>query len=238
MKQKNKSLPLFVALFILLVSSAFAAEVEQDVTDALNYDSQAPVIVILKDVPGKTETARVLGDLMLAEKSMEDNAGTPSLLSDTLRVDYDFDVEKKFSTIAGFSGIITEEGLEKLENDPRVESIFLDKIFHVSLDTSIAQVNANDVWNFSVGGYNITGKGETVCILDTGIDTDHPAFQDKIKSQYCYCSGCCPGGGSENTSAEDDHGHGTHVAGIAAGNLTTYTGMAKDAGIYAIKVCN
>ncbi|MDO8656838.1 MAG: S8 family serine peptidase, partial [Nanoarchaeota archaeon] len=238
MKQKNQYLVLFVALFLLVISSTLAVEVEQEVIEALQQDSETSVIVILKDVPGKTETTKVLDDLILSEKSTQDNTGTPSLLSDTPLTDYDFDLEKKFSSIPGFSGIITEEGLEKLENDPRVESIFLDKIFHISLDTSAALINANDVWNFSVGGYNITGKGETVCILDTGIDTDHPAFQDKIKSQYCYCSGCCPGGGSQNNSAEDDHGHGTHVAGIAAGNLTTYTGIAKDAGIYAIKVCN
>ncbi len=207
----------YLTLFLLVLSSALAVEVEQEVIDALHQDSQASVIVILKDVPGKAETVGIL----------KNN-------------DEDIEVERRYSSIPGFSGTITAEGLERLDDDPRVESIFLDKVLHITLDSSVPQVNAPAVWNFSVGGYTITGKGETVCVLDTGIDTDHPAFQDKIKSQYCYCSGCCPGGGSENSSAEDDHnpGHGTHVAGIAAGNLTTYTGVAKDAGIYAIKVCD
>ncbi|MBR9683637.1 S8 family serine peptidase, partial [Candidatus Woesearchaeota archaeon] len=42
----------------------------------------------------------------------------------------------------------------------------------------------------------------------------------------------------ESNSAEDDHGHGTHVSGIAAGNHNTYRGVAPEAGIIAIKVCN
>ncbi len=208
---------------LLLAGSVLAADVEQEITDTLQQEQQASVIVILKDQPGNSEAKQVLGD------------------ADDEIADHEINVERQYSTIPGFSGTITAEGLEKLADDPRVEAIFLNKVYHINLDASVPQMNANDVWNFSVGGYNITGKGETVCILDTGIDTDHSAFQDKIKSQYCYCSGnCCPGGSSEGANAEDDHnpGHGTHVAGIAAGNLTPYTGVAKDAGIYAVKVCN
>lgn len=207
---------IYLFVFLLVMSSVLAAEVEMDVRETLEQEQQASVIVILKDQPGNSETKEVLRD-----------------------ADNEIDIERQYSSIPGFSGTVTAEGLEKLENDPQVEAIFLNKIFHINLDTSVPQVNADVVWNFSIGGYNITGKGETVCILDTGIDTDHPAFQDKIKSQYCYCSGnCCPGNSSSEANAEDDHGHGTHTTGIAAGNLTTYQGVAKDAGIYAIKVCD
>ncbi len=209
---------LYFIVFFLIFSSVLAANIEPEVREELEQEQEASVIVILKDQPGNTEAKQVLRDL-----------------------DTDIEVERRYSSIPGFSGTITANDLEKLEDDPRVESIFLDKILHISLDSSVPLINANEVWNFSIGGYNITGKGETVCILDTGIDTDHPAFQDKIKSQYCYCGGgCCPGGSSAEANAEDDHnpGHGTHVTGIAAGNLTTYQGVAKDAGIYAIKVCN
>ena len=218
----------YIILLLLVLSSVFAADIDEEIIDALQQNSEVPVIVILKDSPSQED---VLDDLILKEESV-------SVVQEGIPEEYDFDVEHEYSAIAGFSGSVTANGLQRLEEDPRVQSIFLDKVYHINLDVSVPLINANDVWNFSVGGYNITGKGETVCVLDTGIDTDHPAFQDKIKSQYCYCSGCCPGGGSENNSAEDDHGHGTHVAGIAAGNLTTYSGVAKDAGIYAVKVCN
>ncbi len=203
----------YIFLMLLMLGSVFAADIDEQVIDALEQNDEISVIVLLKE----DESTSVQGEIP---------------------PEYEFDVEREYSTITGFSATVTAQGVEQLENDPRVQSVFLDKMFHVSVDTSVPQINADDIWNFSINGYNITGKGETVCILDTGIDADHPAFQDKIKSQYCYCSSCCPGGGSENNSAEDDHGHGTHVAGIAAGNLTAYFGVAKDAGIYAIKVCD
>mgnify|MGYP001573669644 CR=1 FL=1 len=108
---------LFFIVSLLTVNSVFAAEVEKEVLDALHHDSEASVIVILKDEPGKTETTKVLDDLILSEKSTQDNTSTPSLLSDTPLTDYDFDLEKKFSSIPSFSGIITKEGLEKLKQE-------------------------------------------------------------------------------------------------------------------------
>ena len=159
--------------------------------------------------------------------------------------DYELELERKFSVVNGFSGELTKSGLEKLKDDPNVKKIIINKIFQTSLTTSVPQINANDVWNLSVGGYNITGEGETVCVIDSGVDTDHDAFKNKIKSQYCFCSlnnadglPCCPDNTAEDSNAEDDNGHGTHVSGIAAGNFSSYPGVAKDAGIVAMKVCN
>lgn len=153
----------------------------------------------------------------------------------------DFILQREYASVPAFSGIITPSGLEKLQGDSRVKSIQYDRLLGVSLTTSVPQIKANPVWNLSASGYNITGSGETICIVDTGIDTDHPAFQNKIIAQYCYCSlggGCCAGSTSEASTAEDDQGHGTHVAGIAMGNLSTHPGIAKDAKVVMIKACN
>jgi subtilisin family serine protease len=75
-----------------------------------------------------------------------------------------------------------------------------------------------------------TGKGSTIAILDTGIDQDHQAFAGKIKATTCYVD--CGNG------VEDQHGHGTHVAGIAAGNKndSVFHGVAFDSNIVAAKV--
>lgn len=61
-----------------------------------------------------------------------------------------------------------------------------------------------------------TGKGEIVGVLDSGIDSTHLDFADRIVSQVSY-RGC---------SAEDVYGHGTHVAGIIAGNGAAWSGDA------------
>ena len=76
------------------------------------------------------------------------------------------------------------------------------------------------------------GNGVKVAILDTGIDLDHPDLQSNIK-------------GGINTinplkSADDDNGHGSHVAGIIAGvdNTVGVLGVAPQACLYAVKVLN
>lgn len=79
-----------------------------------------------------------------------------------------------------------------------------------------------------------TGKGSTVAILDTGIDTDHAEFADSIVGAECF-TGMCNAG---YETIEDLHGHGTHVAGIAVANLdgSGMTGVAPDANLLIGKV--
>jgi subtilisin family serine protease len=85
-----------------------------------------------------------------------------------------------------------------------------------------------------------------VAVLDTGIDSDHPDLADDIVAQQCFCTnadgvtGCCPGGRTEAAgagAAEDEQGHGTHVAGIiTSGGRVAPRGMAPDADIVAVRV--
>ncbi|MCL2280378.1 S8 family serine peptidase [Candidatus Saccharibacteria bacterium] len=78
-----------------------------------------------------------------------------------------------------------------------------------------------------------TGEGVLVAIIDTGIDTDHPAFEGRI-STLSYNSQIMDVG---LQYVEDDRGHGTHVAGIVAGNdnRNSVYGVAPDAEILVIK---
>lgn len=79
----------------------------------------------------------------------------------------------------------------------------------------------------------ITGKGVVCAILDTGI-TQHPDLVGRIVGW----KDCVQG----KKTIYDDNGHGTHVAGILAGNGKSgrglYSGMAPEAQIFAVKVLN
>jgi subtilisin family serine protease len=68
----------------------------------------------------------------------------------------------------------------------------------------------------------LTGRGQCVGILDTGIDPDHPEFEGK-RLQFAEFDMM---GRLVGTDARDSGDHGTHVAGIAAGRTA---GVAKDA---------
>ena len=82
-----------------------------------------------------------------------------------------------------------------------------------------------------------TGKGVTVCVADTGLDsgdldTIHPDFQGK------NVVGAVASENTERTDWRDLNGHGTHVAGSAVGTGAhesgTYAGTAPEASLYFI----
>ena len=152
----------------------------------------------------------------------------------------EFRVTDSFDNISAVGGVVTYEGLKKLVRDYRVQRIDLDIPGEMALSESTDLVHARDVQS---GG--VTGQGVVVAVLDTGIDSDHPDLQDDIVAQECFCTnadgtGCCPGGGTQASGpggAEDEQGHGTHVAGvITSGGRVAPRGVAPDADIVAIRV--
>ena len=88
------------------------------------------------------------------------------------------------------------------------------------------------------------GSGVVVGIVDSGIDASHAMFANRIHSIWDQLIQG-PGWGTTNygtvlsgatlTLGTDQNGHGTHVAGIAAGNNATYLGVAQNATIVAVK---
>ncbi|NRB52924.1 MAG: S8 family serine peptidase [Saprospiraceae bacterium] len=90
-----------------------------------------------------------------------------------------------------------------------------------------------DYGNWVAGGCNCNGYGKWIWVLDTGIDLNHP---DLNVRGGVYARSFVPG---ENT-AEDLHGHGTHVAGISAGKNNSFgaKGIAYNAWVVPVKVLN
>lgn len=85
--------------------------------------------------------------------------------------------------------------------------------------------------------YPLDGTGVDVVISDSGLQVDHPEFQDaagvsRVQQINWYTASGLAGTQNANHYRDYD-GHGTHVAGIAAGK--TY-GWAKNAQIYSLKV--
>ena len=95
-------------------------------------------------------------------------------------------------------------------------------------------------------GINLTGEGQTICIIDTGIDYNHTDFGNcygnnnpdsecKILGGIDYCADDTTCTSTDNYP-DDAHGHGTHVAGIAAAN-GSLKGVAPGAKLIIIKAC-
>lgn len=106
-------------------------------------------------------------------------------------------------------------------------------LFKMTLSTSIPYIGAN------VAHENkYKGEGTYVAIIDTGVEVSHPFLKGKVALEACF-SAKCPDGTKKMIgpgAAKPVHWHGTHVAGIAAGNGPNFNGVAPEAKIIAINV--
>ena len=82
-----------------------------------------------------------------------------------------------------------------------------------------------------------TGNGADIAILDSGIDSTHEDLEANLGEGYAVVS-CSDSGCDE--AWDDDHGHGTHCAGIAAAidNDVGVVGVSTAATLHAVKVFN
>lgn len=138
---------------------------------------------------------------------------------------------------------LQKEDINNFLENPNVDSISMDSKFNLTLQDTVPLVKADQVHSIVINN-NITGSG-TVCIIDSGIYSEHPALQGRILKEKCYADddtpgngiGYCFGNAEEYDDANDDIGHGTLVAGIV-GASSGITGMAPSANFVAVKVCN
>lgn len=119
------------------------------------------------------------------------------------------------------------------------------------LSTTVTYINADDAW-----ARGFTGQNQSIAILDDGIERTHDMFVGKIVAEACYSTkvrsddvALCPGGATSSTATGAASNcsagpevcqHGSHVAGIAAGNdtigSTTLRGVAYGANLIPIQV--
>jgi thermitase len=112
--------------------------------------------------------------------------------------------------------------IQALSEDPRVEYAELDYVVHATIipnDTYFylqwapLKIQAPAAWDQTTGTSDLI-----IAIVDTGVDLNHPDLNDKIVAGWDFVN--------DDASAQDDHGHGTHVAGIATAETNNGQGVA------------
>lgn len=128
--------------------------------------------------------------------------------------------------------------------DRRVYVPFLDRMVdeQVLEQRVYATMDANrrdSGVNAAVRDFGYRGRGVEICVVDTGVDPRHEQLDDgKVVAFKDFVN--------NRTAAYDDHGHGTHVASIAAGDgvgpsgkrAARFRGVAPKASVSAAKVLN
>jgi subtilisin family serine protease len=149
-------------------------------------------------------------------------------------------VVNTFETIPSVALELDAEALAALEKSGLAASIEPDELSDPTLAQSTPIVESTEA-----NSLGRDGTGQTIAILDTGVDKAHSFLAGKVVSEACFSAADCPGGASSSTAtgsgvpctyAAGDCQHGTHVAGIAAGRGTSFSGVAPGANLIAINV--
>ena len=118
--------------------------------------------------------------------------------------------------VNGLVAVLDGNGIVNLSNQSNVVYISLDRPLSPTLSNAAPAVNAFAAWQ---SGY--TGAGIGVALVDSGISS-HPDLNGGSwgSSRVVWNQSFVPG----NASANDQYGHGTHIAGLIAGNGASSTG--------------
>jgi serine protease AprX len=144
-----------------------------------------------------------------------------------------FQLRHELELVNGFAATMTAAQARALARHPLVDRVEKDGVVHLLDDATDRDFGASAARAAEPG---LDGSGVGICVIDTGIDPNHEQIAPRTVAFKDYVNG--------RTAAYDDHGHGTHVAAIAAGDgaggtsAATFGGVAPAADLYAAKVLN
>lgn len=215
-------------------------------TEQLQTQSEVRVLVTLRTV--FNVEAELAGSVLAQAQRLEINRVRTQFFNNI--VGYDPNSIKTYETLPLVALSVNSTGLASLQASSLVLAIEEDLRFKPTMAQSIPLVQADQAW---AAGY--TGTGQTVAVLDTGVDKNHSMLVGKVVSEACYstnytpasASSLCPSGVTSSTASNSalpcasDCEHGTHVAGTSSGNTVTYqsqtlSGVAKGSTVIAIQV--
>ena len=130
------------------------------------------------------------------------------------------------SLMQGVALEVSRAQLQQLVDEGEVQHFSPDLPVVTTMDVTNQSTGADQVWAgwgglvLGLGSYRgVTGQGVGVAVVDSGIAARHAALSRQIVASVDLAS--------HATGTEDEFGHGTHVAGIIAGQASAATGVTS-----------
>lgn len=143
-------------------------------------------------------------------------------------------------SIKGFSAILTEAQVVALQNDSRIRRIEQNQTLSIAPyrgKPGGGNGGGEDPEEVPYGttrvGGGLNSSNNTAWVIDSGIDQDHPDLNVDTSNSISFLTGS-----PSNQSPDDQHGHGTHVAGTigAIDNEIGTVGVAPGNLVVAVRV--
>ena len=224
----------------LPVASGAQATAPQTLQDRAQQEGPVRVIIELRLPSGRARAeGRLASPQAQQSQRLEISAAQKNVLARLAGKGHR--VVHRFRTVPFVALEVSSDALSTLADDPTVARVVEDRLLAPLLAQSVPIVQGDLAWD---SGYD--GTGQVVAVLDSGVEKAHPFLAGKVVSEACYASGgSCPNGASVQigegagepcTFAPSVCLHGTHVAGIAAGSGSGFSGVARNARLIAIQV--
>jgi subtilisin family serine protease len=253
MSRRSRRVVTALALVYLAAGTATSAQeaapphVPQVVRDRAEREGSVPVLVQLRLANGFRPEAS-LSSASAARRQREEVAGRANRVLSSLP-NGSYRLRHRFATVPYVAIELTRSAIAALDASADVARVLEDTIVQPVLAESVPLIQADQAW-----ASGDDGTGTTIAILDTGVDGTHPMLAGKVVEEACYSSTVagtsvtlCPNGLEEQVGSGaavpctlSECIHGTHVAGIAAGNGDqagqSFSGVAKGAQLMAVQV--
>ncbi len=220
-------------LYVLLAAAScpgpepFDCDQQQALAAAAATGRKAPYYRVSNETPG-----RYIVTLAAPTTAAMDAAAAQAVEArmNTLAQTYGATNVATFARVGQFAADLTDEQKRRLRRDPAV--LFIEQDGRKSITPLEAEsvaswgldrIDQRDRTLDGVFDPDGTGGGVHAYVIDTGVDRDHPEFDGRMGESY----------NAVGDSVDDDHGHGTHVAGTIAG--ATF-GVARAVVVHAVRV--
>ncbi|WP_104398446.1 S8 family peptidase [Vibrio penaeicida] len=219
-------------ILFLVTSISLSANAELKNIDP-NIAIEGSYIVVLKDSIQQRESRQLFE---YSPESVEDIANSliSGAQSSTSRA-YSVKTQNQSSlketydvVLRGFHADLSNAEAKYISEQPNVKYVVPDIWMEATNRTyGLDRINQRSLPLDGYAGENTSGKGVSIYVIDSGVDISHPEIAGRANYGYDFVD--------RDTNAGDCDGHGTHVAGTAAGRTV---GVAPSANIVSVRVLN